>query len=263
MLPRLLQIGSFSLPTYGFLVALGVLIGMTICARLARTQGIDEDDAWNLGILMVLCGIVGAKILLVVNDWQHYMRNPHEMFSIEMLQSGGVFSGGLLGALIAGFVYMRMHKMPLLKTLDSFSPGLAFGHVFGRLGCFAAGCCYGKPTDWWWGVTFTNPLASAQTGVPLGVHLHPTQLIEGGAELLNSLLLYLLFRRKRFDGQVFGTFLALYGVERFCIEFLRGDPGRGELLGFMTITQGISLGLVIVGGLMWLRKPETPAPAQA
>ncbi len=262
MFPRLLQIGSFSLPTYGFLVAMGVLIGMYICARLARTQGILEDDAWNLGILMVLSGIVGAKILLIANEWPHYSQNPREIFSMAMLQSGGVFSGGLLGALLAGYLYMRVHKMPLWKTLDSFAPGLAFGHVLGRLGCFSAGCCYGKPTDWPWGVTFTSSVAASQTGVSLGVHLHPTQLIEGAAELVNFFILLWLFRRKSFDGQVFGTFMVLYGIERFFIEFLRGDEGRGLLFGgILTTTQAISIGLVIVGGMLWLRKPNAAAPA--
>ncbi len=264
MFPRLLQIGSFSLPTYGFLVAMGVLIGMYICARLARTQGILEDDAWNLGILMVLSGIVGAKILLIVNDWAHYSQNPREIFSLATLQSGGVFSGGLLGALLAGVWYMRAHQMPLLKTLDCFAPGLAFGHVLGRMGCFSAGCCYGKHTDLPWGVTFNSVIANAQTGVPLGVHLHPTQLIEGAAELINFFLLLWLFRRKTFNGQVFGTFMALYGIERFFIEFLRGDPGRGELLGgALTTTQAISIGLVIVGGLMWIRRPARASTVSA
>ena len=264
MFPRLFEIGSFSLPTYGFLVAMGVLIGMSIAARLARSQGIVEDDAWNLGILMVLSGIVGAKLLLILNDWAHYMEHPREIFSLSMLQSGGVFSGGLLGALLAGAWYMRRRHMPALKTMDSFAPGLAFGHVLGRVGCFAAGCCYGKETDLFWGVTFTNPLAHLQTDVPLGVHLHPTQLIEGAAELFNFFVLYWLFRRKQFDGQVFGSFMILYGIERFFIEYLRGDEGRGLVFGgIITTTQLISLGLVVAGGLLWLRRGNKAQTAAA
>ena len=147
MFPRLFQIGNFYLPTYGVLVATGVLLGLWISVRNSEKQGINGDDAWNLGIFMVLAGIIGAKILYVINDWSTYAHNWREIFSISTLQAGGVFSGGLIGALVVGGWYMRSHRMPPLRTVDAFSPGLAFGHVLGRFGCFSAGCCYGKPTN--------------------------------------------------------------------------------------------------------------------
>ena len=103
------------------------------------------------------------------------------------------------------------------------------GHAIGRLGCFAAGCCYGKPTDHFWGVTFTNPLAQELVGTPLGHALEPTQLFESAAELGIFFILTWMFRRKKFDGQIFGAYLFLYGIARFFIEFLRDDPGRGKL----------------------------------
>lgn len=246
------------MPTYGFLVAMGVLIGLSLSVRYSRLQGLDPEKAWNLGILVVLCGIVGAKILLIVNDWDFYMRNPGEIFSVNTLRSGGVFSGGLIGALIAAVWYIRKNRIPLLKTCDAFAPGLALGHAIGRLGCFSAGCCYGKETHAWWGVTFTNVLSQA----PLNVPLHPTQLIEAAVEFLNFLLLSWMITRKRFDGQVFGTFMVVYGIARYFIEFLRGDPGRGSVFGVMTGTQLISIGLVIAGGLFWLRRPHRVAVAE-
>jgi phosphatidylglycerol---prolipoprotein diacylglyceryl transferase len=250
--PRLLQIGSFSLPTYGFLVASGVLIGLWISVRNSEKQGINGDDAWNLGILVVLAGIIGAKVLYIINEWSTYAGNWREIFSLATLQAGGVFSGGLIGALVMAIWYVRRHHMPALRTTDGFAPGLAFGHVLGRFGCFSAGCCYGKPTDHFWGVTFTSPLAHAWSGTPLGKSLEPTQLIEAAAEFCNFLFLTWLLKRKTFDGQVFGTFMVLYGIERFFIEFLRDDPGRGEVFGnLMTGTQLISILLVIGGGLIW------------
>jgi len=262
--PRLFQIGSFYLPTYGVLVASGVLLGLWISARNAEKQGINGDDAWNLGIFMVLGGIVGAKILFIVNDWSIYADNWREIFSLNTLQAGGVFSGGLLGALAIGAWYMRRHKMPPLRTTDAFAPGLAFGHVLGRLGCFSAGCCYGKPTDHFWGVTFHNELAQRVSETPLGIKLQPTQLIEGAAELFNFFLLMWLLQRKKFDGQVFATFMMLYGVERFCIEFLRGDGGRGEVFGgLMSGTQLISICLVLVGGVVWYFKAGSPLALNA
>ena len=133
MFPRLFHIGNFSLPTYGFLVASGVLIGLWISVRNSEKQGINGDDAWNLGILTVLCGIVGAKVLYVIYDWNTYPRWT-DIFSLSTLQAGGVFSGGLIGALIAGAWYIRRQHMPPLATFDAFAPGLAIGHAIGRLG---------------------------------------------------------------------------------------------------------------------------------
>ncbi len=258
MFPRLFHIGSFYLPTYGFLVASGVLIGLWISVRNSEKQGVNRDDAWNLGILVVLAGIVGAKILYVINDWSSYAGNWREIFSLSTLQAGGVFSGGLIAALLMAVWYVRRHHMPPLRTVDAFVPGLAFGHVLGRFGCFSAGCCYGKPTDHFWGVTFTNPLANLVSGTPLGVRLEPTQLIEAAAEFFNFLVLMWLLKRKKFDGQVFASFMVLYGIERFFIEFLRGDPGRGEVFGgAMSGTQLISILLVIVGGLVWYWRSGT------
>ena len=259
MLPRLFQIGNFYLPTYGVLVATGVLLGLWISVRNCEKQGINGDDAWNLGIFMVLAGIIGAKILYIINDWSSYAANWREIFSLNTLQAGGVFSGGLIGALAVGAWYMRRHHMPPLRTMDGFAPGLAFGHVLGRFGCFSAGCCYGKPTSHFWGVIFTNPLANLVSQTPLGIRLEPTQLIEAAAEFFNFLVLMWLLKRKKFDGQVFALFIMLYGVERFFIEFLRGDEGRGVVFGgLMSGTQLIAICLVIGGGLIWWLRSSTP-----
>jgi phosphatidylglycerol---prolipoprotein diacylglyceryl transferase len=263
--PRLFHIGNFSLPAYGLLVSIGVLLGIWISVRNSEKQGINPEDAWNLGILVVLFGILGAKILYIVNDWSYYTSHPGEIFSLGTLQAGGVFSGGLLAALIAAAWYMRRHNMPALGTCDAFSPGLALGHAIGRVGCFAAGCCYGKPTEHFWGVTFTNPLAHAWVGTPLGVPLEPTQLFESAVELVNFFVLMWMLKRKKFDGQVFGAYLFLYGVARYFLEFIRDDPGRGSVFGgLMTGTQLIAIGLVVIGALIWwLRPSPRTVPAQA
>jgi phosphatidylglycerol:prolipoprotein diacylglycerol transferase len=250
--PRLFQIGSFSAPTYGFLVSLGVLTGLWISVRNSNKQGIDPDDAWNLGIVAVLAGIVGAKILYFINDWDFYTAHPREIFSWSTMQAAGVFSGGLLAALAASAWYIRKHNMPAMATCDAFSPGLAFGHAIGRLGCFAAGCCWGRPTSHAWGVTFRNPLAHELVGTPLNQALEPTQLFEAAVELANFFILMWMLKRKKFDGQVFASYLILYGVARYFLEYLRDDPGRGSVFGgVMSGTQLISIGLVVAGGVVW------------
>ena len=264
MFPRLFHLGRFSLPTYGFLVSLGVLIGLWISVRNSQREGINPEKAWNFGILVVLCGILGSKILYILVDLSYYTSHPREIFSLSTLQAGGVFSGGLIAALIAAAWYIRKNQLPALTTCDAFAPGLALGHAIGRVGCFSAGCCWGKPTNHFWGVTFTNPLAQQWVGTPLGQALEPTQLFEAAVELANFLLLMWLFKRKKFDGQVFGAYLFLYGFARYFLEFLRDDPGRGEVFGgMMTGTQLIAILLVIGGGILWLRRTPKTATATA
>jgi phosphatidylglycerol:prolipoprotein diacylglycerol transferase len=254
--PQLIHFGKFFLPTYGFLVSLGVLLGLWISVRNSERLGIDGDKAWNFGILLVLSGIVGAKVLYIINEWGYYAAHPAEIFSVTTLQAGGVFSGGLLAAFIAAAWYVRRNHMPALGTCDAFSPGLALGHAIGRIGCFAAGCCYGKETHHFWGVVFRNPLANQITGTPLNVPLEPTQLFEAAVEFANFVFLMWLLKRRKFDGQVFGAFLFIYGVARFFLEFIRDDPGRGSVFGGMISgTQLIALGLVAAGGVIWWLRP--------
>jgi phosphatidylglycerol---prolipoprotein diacylglyceryl transferase len=255
--PQLFHLGKYAIPTYGVLVATGVLVGLWISVRNSARQGIKPETAWDFGIAVVLAGILGSKILYVVLDWRTYAEHPKEIFSLATLQAGGVFSGGLIAAFIVAWWFVRKYQMPALATCDAFSPGLALGHSIGRLGCFAAGCCYGKETTRWWGVTFTNPIANLNTGIPLGKALAPTQLIESAAELIIFGVLTWMFARKKFDGQVFGAYLFLYGIARFFIEFLRDDPGRGgPYFGVLSGTQLISIGLVLAGGILWYFRPS-------
>jgi len=257
--PRLFQIGSFGIPTYGVLVALGVLVGLWISVRNSVRQGIKAENAWDFGIAVVLAGIVGAKLLYIILDWRTghaYGQNLREIFTLDTLQAGGVFSGGLVAAFVVAAWFLRKYQMPALATCDAFAPGLAMGHAIGRLGCFAAGCCYGRPTTHFWGVTFTNPLANQLVGTPLHEALEPTQLFESAVELSIFLFLTWMFKRKKFDGQVFGAYLFLYGTARFFIEFLRDDPGRGSVFGgALSGTQLIAICLVLSGGLIWYLRP--------
>ncbi len=264
MFPRLFHIGNLSLSTYGALAALGLILGLVIDVRLAKRDGIDEERAWNLGLVAIFAAIAGAKLLLIINDFGYYREHPGVLFSTTLLQAGGVWYGGVLGGLLAAGIYMRIHRMPALRVCDAFMPGVALGHAIGRLGCFAAGCCYGRETTVPWGVTFTNPLAKELVGTPLGVKLHPTQLYEFAAEMVIFPFLLWLWKRKTFDGQVFGTYLFLYGIVRYFSEFYRDDPERGSMFnGLMTTTQFISICLVIAGGALWMRRGRRTEAASA
>ena len=264
MHPYLFHIGSWGQPTYGLLVAFGMLSGLVVLFRLSRLQGLDPDKMWNTAFLAIFSGVIGAKLLMFLVDFGYYSKHPAEIFSLGTLQAGGVFSGGLVLALAVCWWYMRRNNIPFLRAADCFAPGLALGHAFGRIGCFAAGCCYGHPTHVPWAVVFTNPTSQVDVNL-LGVPIHPTQLYEMIVEFANFALLYWLIKRKRFEGQIVGTYMFIYGIARFFLEFLRGDPGRGEVFGIITGTQLIAIGLVIAGGILWaVRVPlKQPPPVDA
>src|SRR5262245_29027926 len=217
MYPEIFHI-SF-LHTYGVLVAAAFLTALWLVGRLARRAGLNPEHATNLGIYCAIAAIAGAKLMMFVLDLPYYVRNPGEIFSIATLQAGGVFYGGLLLALAVAFWYMRKTGLPTLATADVFAPAIALGHGIGRLGCFSAGCCWGKETTLPWAVTFTNPEANRLVGVPLGVALHPTQLYEALAEFAIFGFLMWRIRRPHAHGVVIGLYLMLYSTVRFLVEF--------------------------------------------
>jgi phosphatidylglycerol:prolipoprotein diacylglycerol transferase len=262
MHPVLFRVGALTLHTYGLLVATGVLLGLWLAQRQAVRAGLDPGGVWNLGIYMVLTALVGAKLWLVVSDWQYYTQHPREILAFSTLLSGGVYYGGFLAALLFGFFYARRYRLAFLPLADTYAAPLALGHAIGRLGCFAAGCCYGKPTTLPWGVTFTDPYAHALVGTPLGIALHPTQLYEAATEFLIFVFLMFLARRQRFTGQLFAAYAVLYGLSRGTIEFFRGDPDRTLLGGgSVSLMQVVSVALIVVGGALLLRGDTSKRPA--
>ena len=241
MYPELFRIGSFPINTYGVFLALAFLSAILITARLAERDGLPRQKIWDLCLWMLLAALVGSKILMLFTE-PEYREQPLQLLSLDFLRSGGVFYGGLLGAVLAGYLLIRHYKLPWWKTADACAPGIALGNFFGRQGCFAAGCCWGKPTDLPWGVKFTE-LGHQITGVPTDAHLHPTQLYESFAMLLVFFFLLWLHKRKRFSGQVILAYALIYSVIRFAIEFVRDDP-RGDILGLTTLT-GLSTSQMI------------------
>jgi phosphatidylglycerol:prolipoprotein diacylglycerol transferase len=229
------------LHTYGFLLAAGFLIALKVAATRGRKFGVEANLMMDLGLYILISALVGAKLLLIVVDWEHYSHDP-----LSLVRSGGVFYGGLVGAVLTSIWFFKKHKLSVWLMTDILAPSVALGHAIGRLGCFSAGCCYGKPTDVPWAVTFTDPYAREIVGVPLNQPLHPTQLYEALVEFLIFGLLLLLAGRKKFDGQIFWTYVASYSLARFVIEFFRGDLERGFVLGgALSTSQLIALLLVV------------------
>jgi phosphatidylglycerol---prolipoprotein diacylglyceryl transferase len=259
--PELFKLGPLTVYSYGVLLAASYLLGLRLAMTRAKRWGLDANRVLDLGIYIIIAALIGAKLMLLFVDFDQFRRSPWELLALA--RSGGVFYGGLIIAVAVAFWYIARHRMPFWTTCDVFAPGIALGHVTGRLGCFAAGCCYGKPTEVPWAVIFTNPLAAANVGTPLGIPLHPTQLYEAGAELLILVLLLATERKgKLFAGRTFWSYMFLYAVSRFIVEIYRGDP-RGAILGFST-SQFISLVLAPLSLIMltWLAKTTPEAPQE-
>src|SRR2546427_3544102 len=255
MYPELFHIGSFPINTYGVFLALAFLFAILITVKLAGRDNLPREKIYDLSLWMLLASLIGSKVLMFLTE-PEYREHPLQLFSLDFLRSGGVFYGGLIGALIAGYFLMRRWKLPWWKTADACAPGIALGNVLGRQGCFSAGCCWGKPTTLPWGVKFTE-LGHEITGVPTGVYLHPTQLYESFSMLIVFFFLLWLHRRRRFSGQVILFYALIYAAVRFVIEFFRADP-RGDIFGLTTLT-GLStsqlIGIVVgVGALVLLIK---------
>ena len=261
MFPRLIQIGSFYLPTYGVILAIAYLVGIWLLRRKARDEGLPEQKIFDFSLYVLAAAILGAKALLVIVEWRHYVENPRSL--VEVLRSGGVFYGGLIAATTVGIWYMKKHRLPAWKIADMGAPSIALGEAIGRWGCFAAGCCYGKPTDGPLGVRFTDPFAHDAVGTPLGVPLHPTQIYLSVNAFLIFLILQWAYRRRTFDGEVFWLYILLYAITRGLIENFRGDSVRGFLIpGVLSTSQFIGLIAVAaaVGMLVFLsRRRRTEA----
>jgi phosphatidylglycerol:prolipoprotein diacylglycerol transferase len=249
MFPELFKIPGLGIPlaTYGVLLATGFILALWVTARLAERDGLPKNRAYDLGLYILAASLVGSKLLMIITEWGDYGGDWRRILSLDFLRSGGVFYGGFIAAVVASVILMRRWHLPWRKTADAFAPGVALGHAVGRLGCFSAGCCWGKPTTSWIGVRFTEK-ASELTGVPVDSALVPTQLIEAGANLLIFVFLLWLTKRRKFEGQIIYAYLMIYAVARFTIEFWRDDP-RGQLLGLST-SQFISILMFAFGFVM-------------
>lgn len=244
-----------ALPSYGVLFATGALLAWWWFVRRGRSLGMDETHLFNVAFWGLVGGILGAKLALVVVDWRTYVASPAELLSI--IRSAGVLAGGvIIGALSFAF-YATRHGLPLWRLADAIAAPLALGQAIGRLGCFAGGCCWGRHAEHGstFAVTFTDPRAAAQTGVPLDVALLPIQLVQMTHDLLLAGLLTWLWRRRpQPDGTVFWVYVLVYAIGRGTIEFWRGDVGRGVYFGgHVSTSQLVAAGAILLSTVMLTR----------
>ncbi|MCJ7615421.1 MAG: prolipoprotein diacylglyceryl transferase [Desulfobacterales bacterium] len=247
MHPILLKIGDITIHTYGFFVAMGFLAGILLANSEAKRLGIDHEKLMDLCFYILIAAIVGSRLFYVAINYELFLSNPLDVFKIW---SGGlVFYGGFIAALFTSFIYLKMHKMPVWITADIAAPSLAIGHFLGRLGCFSAGCCFGKESDLPWAVTFTHP----ETLAPIGIPLHPTQLYSSISNLIIFFFLWLFRRRTKFDGQLFWIYVLLYGATRSFIEIFRGDFRGNPVFDLLSVSQTIGISMSVIAVIMLIR----------
>ena len=230
MIPALFTLGPFTVYGYGLFVSIGFLFGTLYTVRAASRDGISRDISLDVIVWIFVAGLLGARILYILTDLDYYLASPSLMFKIW--EGGLVYYGGFLAAVPVFFLVSRKNGINSMKFADSISGGLVLGHIFGRLGCFTKGCCYGLKNNTF-GLIFPE----------LNDHIHhlPTQLFEAAG--LAAIFLILNSVKRKYDGQVLSLYLASYGLLRFIMEFFRGDF-RGPSFLSLSVSQWISLGLL-------------------
>lgn len=230
MHPVLVKIGPVTIHTYGFMLAIGVLCAIGLSTWLAKKEKLETKIIFDFIFYTLLIGLVGAKLFLFVTDFGYYTRSFNNFKSL--LFSGGTFYGGLIIGVLFAAWFLRKYKMNFKVVADIIVPGIALAHFFGRMGCFFAGCCWGRVAQGCpIAIEFTHPQTT--TGVPHHVPLYPTQLMEAGLNLLNFLVLIISYKKKKFHGQIFTLYIFNYSLIRFFVEFFRGDTDRGYIFGGM------------------------------
>ncbi len=244
MHPELIKIGPFPIHTYGFLIAMGFIAAVEVLRVLSNRAKLDTERVLEAAYRSLLVGFLGARTLFVITQWSEFSRDPVGIFKIW--EGGFVFLGGPILVIPYLIWYLSKFKIPVWSLFDIAAPPLALGHAFGRLGCLAAGCCYGKPTGTSYGVKLYSSIVEPYLQ---GVPLHPTQLYEAGSLLVLFFGLLWILRRKTFDGQVALSYLIAYPVIRSVIEVYRGDMVRGFIIeDVLSTSQFISI-FVFIGAV--------------
>jgi phosphatidylglycerol:prolipoprotein diacylglycerol transferase len=256
MHPVAFQLGPLTVHWYGVLVALGFLLGLWNAARRAPAAGLSGEAVADMGPWLIVGAVLGARLLYVLTYWrEQFARAP--WWEVFMVHHGGlVYYGGLAGAVLAGLVFLHRRKLPVWRTADVLAPGIALGYAVGRWGCLLNGCCYGRACDLPWAVRYPpdNPLG------PPTFPVHPSQVYDSLLSFGLYGALAWLFRRRRFDGQVFGAYLIGYALTRSVVECFRGDyPPEHIRLG-LTPGHWSSLLVFLAGFTVLYIRARTAAP---
>lgn len=235
---ELFSIGPITIYGYGLMIAIGILAAYLSTEFLAKKNDLDPNPVFNILIVGVLFGILGAKLLYYITILDDIIANPKLLLDFS---DGFVVYGGIIAGIVAAAIYSRKKGLPFLRYLDCAAPSIALAQGFGRIGCFLAGCCYGVEMDSPISITFTHSHYA-----PNNVPLFPSQLISSAFDFLNFVVLCILLKQNKKPGKIGACYLIFYSIGRFIIEFFRGDLGRGSV-GTLSTSQFISLFVFAAG----------------
>lgn len=244
---ELFSIGPVHVHAYGVMIGLGYLAALGLSLYRGKKRGMNQDAIWDIFFCAVIGGLAGTKILYYLTILPSIIEKPALLW--ENFSEGHVVYGGIIGGILLSYVYCRIRKHHFWEYFDLVMPAVALAQGIGRIGCFFAGCCYGRETDAWYGITYQNSLQA-----PNGVKLIPTQLISSAADILLCIVLLCYARKERASGRVAAVYLVLYGIGRFLVEFLRNDY-RGSV-GVLSTSQFISIGAVAAGLVLYALAPK-------
>jgi phosphatidylglycerol:prolipoprotein diacylglycerol transferase len=247
--PVLFHVGAFAVRSYDVLVFLGMVAGLSLTHRRARSAGLSGGKVVGGGVGIILVGIAGSRLGNVIIDWGYYVSNWREVFSLY----GTGFQGGLLFGALAVLGLARRLRVSFWSLADLFAPGLVLGQAIGRVGCFLNGCCYGRPTDSFLGVYLPG------WGADWACR-YPTQLMHTAAGLLILVVLLRVDGRRPFEGFTFLLYALLYSTQRLLIDFLRET---GPLFAGVRAAKVVSVAAILVAGVVlgwrWARARNVAA----
>lgn len=248
MRDELFSIGPFVVHSYGLMIAIGALLAFYTAMYRAKRKGLDSEFVFDVGFYAMILGLISTRLLFYIVELPNIIKDPSILWNFN---EGYVVYGGIIGGVLTGVVYCKMKKKNFFDYFDLIMPSIVLAQGFGRIGCFLAGCCYGRETDSALGVVFHNSQFA-----PNNVKLIPTQVISSAGDFLICFILILYAKRSKRRGQVGAMYLILYSVGRFLVEFLRNDY-RGSL-GIFSTSQIISFGIVVIGVILFVTAKPRP-----
>ncbi len=249
----ILSIGSLTIHGYGLMIGIGFIVALFMATYRAKKKGLDADVVSSIAMLVIVFGFLGAKLLYVLVEFDHFLQDPISVIGSE----GFVVYGGIIAGVLTAIIYLRIKKLNFMEYFDLMMPSVAMAQGFGRIGCFLAGCCYGKETHSMLGVVF--PKGSL---APAGVKLLPTQLISSVGDFLIAGVLIWFAGKSKTKGNTGALYLLLYGIGRFGVEYLRSDE-RG-IVGVLSTSQAISIVFVIGAIILFIlnKKRQASMPTE-
>lgn len=241
-----IKIGPVTFHMYGLMIAIGFMAALLMCLHRGKKKNLSEDIIYGIFFCAIFGGMAGSRLLYYIVEIPHILEDPSILWNFK---NGYVVYGGIIGGVVTSLIYCKVKKQRFLPYFDLVMPAVSLAQGFGRLGCFFAGCCYGRETDSWFGITFHNSAFA-----PNDVRLLPTQLISSAGNFLFCVLLLTYAKREPKEGRVAAAYLLLYGIGRFLVEFLRDDY-RGSV-GVLSTSQLISIGIVALGAVLYVIAPK-------